>query len=110
MQISLEKVIEILEKMKDLFPPKSEEGAAILVAAQAVACEMREGVREEFRRCVEGRSTLMGIDLIQLKSWGIEIPEEYRTPEFLALESELDILIAKINKLKFSSTMCRPNG
>ena len=53
--------------------------------------------RTQFEHFIKTKDRpLNGLELLQLKVYGIDIPHEARTPEIMELVSEIDVLAAKL--------------
>lgn len=92
-----EEALQILRQIAETFSRDSSESQSLEMAAQAmVFCEC-SAARDKFLDFIKNKNRpLNGYEILQLKTYGVEIPEEYRTPDIVALESEIDALAAKI--------------
>ena len=94
-------ILNTLRNIAESFPKKSEESKAIEKAIKALVYIDTQNVRQSFKEFINMLDRpLNGIELINLKLHGLEIPEVQRSHEVVALEGELDALVDKLNKLK----------
>ncbi|MGL4594774.1 MAG: hypothetical protein ACRCUY_08615 [Thermoguttaceae bacterium] len=99
------KTFRILGRIAKSFSPKSKERQAIARASKAILfIEEREMIEQykEFIKRLKG--SLSGYEIIMIKVRGLDIPEECRTPDVIALESEIDALAKKILEKRKDNT------
>jgi hypothetical protein len=99
--MTLDNTLKNLEQIAVKFSPESEEYKSLLKASEALLLVQDYEVREQFRRFVKMRNRpLNGIEIIRLKMYDIDIPDEFKTPEVIALESKIDELVAEIQMFR----------
>ena len=97
----MDETLEILGQIAESYPPESIEYQALIKACHAVFFVQHNETKDRFEQFIkEMDRPLNGLDLIKLKVYGIEIPEECRTTDIVALEAEIDALAEKIRTLK----------
>jgi hypothetical protein len=98
--MTFEDSFKVLGEIARGYPSGSNEYNALLVAIDAIFFLMNEDAREQFRNFIEQKnSPLNGYDFLHLKYYGLDIPDEMRTPEIIALEPDIDMLVSRIQKL-----------
>ncbi|MCX7428830.1 MAG: hypothetical protein NTW96_24790 [Planctomycetia bacterium] len=94
-------VLTILGQIAASFPQESQEAEAIKVASLAVLYANVQETRTLFERFIREKDRpLNGLELIQLRLYGLDIPDNARSPEILALSSEIDKLAEKLSKFR----------
>lgn len=97
--MKFQQTLEVLGSIADSFSTGSAERDALENACRAILFVERERIRDEFERFLsESDRPLRGIEIIQLKAYGLSLPAEQRTPAILELEQEIDALVAKLQK------------
>jgi len=96
--IEFEEICAIIEPIAKQYERDSKEYLALERCCQILLYLFVWDARDDFLKYVndEQKYILTGLDVIKLKIYGCEIPEEFRTAEVLALESEIDRLAATI--------------
>jgi hypothetical protein len=95
--MEIQKALETLERIAQSFPQESQEAKAVEAACNALLFVEISEKRRQFEHFIATKSRpLNGLELIQLKVYGIDIPEGQRTSEIVELASEIDILAAKL--------------
>jgi hypothetical protein len=95
------KELDILGRIAESYSEDSEEYAALKTAANALFFLQRDKIRTQFQDFIQNHNRpLNGYELIQLKYYGLDLPEEQRTQVILELEAEMDRLVDKLKKLK----------
>jgi hypothetical protein len=98
--MTLEQDLQVLKKIARSFPRNSKEYKTLVKAAKLMMFLEDVDVCKQFEHFIKNiHRPLTGIELIKLKSYGLEIPNEYRSSKILELESEIDALVAKILSL-----------
>ena len=95
--MEIKKVLGVLEQIAQSFPQESQEAKAVEAACNALLFVDINEKRRDFEHFIETKDRpLNGLELIQLKVYGIDIPDEQMTPEIVNLASEIDILAGKL--------------
>jgi len=95
--MEIQEALDIIEPIAKSFPEESREHEALLAASRALAFSWMQGVRNQFEDFVKAKERpLNGLELIKLRVYGIEIPDEQRTPQMMELAAEIDALAAKL--------------
>jgi hypothetical protein len=82
--MTLENTIKILEHIAEMFHSDSEENKAILKTIEVLSTTSYNQ---------NNNNNLTGFDILQMKFYGLDIPDKLQT-----LESDIDLLITKIHK------------
>ena len=99
--MALDETLETLGRVAASFPEESEEAKAIETAAASLAFVLRQKTRADFEDFINNKNRpISGYELINLRMCGIDIPDELRTPEVMQLESEMDVIAAKLRDLR----------
>lgn len=94
-----QEAIETLHQIFESFPQESQEVKALEMACQALVFVSIQETRSQFEHFIETKGRpLNGLELIQLKVYGIDIPDNARTPEVLELAAEIDMVAAKLRQ------------
>ncbi len=96
--MDIEKVSEILEPIAKSFPQESQEYKALETACLALLFVSAQKTRNQFEDFIKRKDEPMlgGLQLLQLRVYGIDIPDKQRTPEIMELASEIDALATKL--------------
>jgi hypothetical protein len=95
--MEIQDTLETLGRIAASFPRDSQETKAIETAANALFFARTLEVRNQFQNFVRRLNRpLNGLELIQLRVCGIDIPDEQKTPKIVEFASEIDSLAAKL--------------
>ena len=92
-----QETLETLWQIAKSFPQESQEAKALEVACHALVFVDCQETRTRFEHFIKTKDRpLNGLELVQLKVYGLDIPDEAKTPEIMELASEIDAIAAKL--------------
>ena len=95
--MDIQEALETLGQIARSFPDESQEAKALEAACDALLFLCTDNARRQFEHFVRTKDRpLNGLELIQLKVYGIDIPDDQRTPGIMELAAEIDQLAAKL--------------
>jgi len=95
--MEIREALETLEMIAKPFPPESQEYKAVEKACNALLFVEVDKAWKDFEHFIKTKDRpLNGFELIKLKVYGIDIPDEQRTPEIMELASEIDAIASKL--------------
>ncbi len=95
--MEIQEALETLGSIAESFPQESREYAAVEAACHALVFAESDKVRDQFEHFIKTQDRpLNGLELISLRVYGIDIPDNQRTPEVMELASEIDAIAAKL--------------
>jgi hypothetical protein len=96
--MEFDETLAIIKCISKQFKRGSKERSALKLCCKSLLFAYDREVRDEFLDFSNKKEKLSGLDIIQLKTYGCEIPSQHKTSGVIELESEIDILAAKIEK------------
>ena len=93
-----EKTAAILGQIAKQFKRGSKERKVLKLCGQSLFFAFSHEVRNEFLEFANNKGDLRGRDIMYLKLNRLEIPLKHKTAAVVELESEIDLLVAKIDK------------